>query len=702
VLALQPVALAAQSPAADSARVDSVRVIPVAPVRVTVLRTPLPVERVPYAVTVEQPDRPTGPGLTLAERLTAAGLQVDNRYAFSEGDRIVVRGFGARSQFGVRGVKVLVDGVPATLPDGQTSLSHLDPWRVERAEVLRGPASSRWGNAAGGVIRLRTAPPASAGSGAGATAAMGDHGLRRTSLHGDWAKGPLRLRTSGSHFSWDGFRAHAATDKLYGALHADWRGDRDALSVVAHGVDYTAEAAGSLSTDQLAEDRSQANPFHVVQDVGEAASQGQVGVTWERRLGPRQREVGRDRPRIGAAPDADRAVPVGPVMTVTGWALARSLDNPIPPVVIDLERRAAGVRASLRGALEAGGRDVAWAAGVDAEGQWDDRRNHENEGGRRGALVLDQTERVRAIAPFLEAGARVVGPIRALVGLRWDAYTFTADDRLISAANPDDSGTRTMSALSPSLGLVAALSDATLYANVASSFETPTTTELVNRPTSPGGLNPELDPQRAVSVEAGVRARAGNRAAVQLAVYRSAIDDALIPFEVPGAPGRSFFRNAGEAVHRGVEVDGWTAIGERLTVRLAYAWTDARFTDFATADDDLSGNRVPGVAPHRLEAAVSWEPWTGSRLEVAERWVAAVPVDDANTADAPAYAITSLRATLRPVRLGPLEIQPFLAVDNLLDREHISSVVVNAFGGRYYEPGPGRSLYGGLRLNTGG
>lgn len=674
--------LAAQVPDTAVAPGDTLDAIPVAPVVVTVLRTPLSLPAVPYAVTVETSPRLGGPGLTLAERIgMAPGVQVDNRYAFSEGDRISVRGFGARSQFGVRGVKVLVDGIPATLPDGQTSLSHLDPWRVTRAEVLRGPASSLWGNAAGGVIRLETGSTPPTGSSGDGTVMIGAHGLRRGAAEGAWSGTAGAIQASVTAFSWDGFRSHAAADKLYGSARGEWRRGRDELSVVAHGVDYTARAAGSLSAAQLAEDRFQAHPFNVVQGVGEAASQLQAGLNW--------------RHTFGASGPEDARVPV---LEVTAWGMGRSLDNPIPPAVIDLTRRAAGIRSSLRGTSPVADRSVSWVVGIDAEGLRDDRLNFENDGGERGPRTLDQAERVTSVAPFVELAGRLAGPVRALAGLRWDGYRFSADDRLVSATNPDDSGSRTLSALSPSFGVVAELGAASVYGNVASSFETPTTTELVNRPDASGGFNPALDPQRALSVEAGVRGRLGRRAAVHAAAYRSRIHDALIPFEVPDAPGRSFFRNAGEAVHRGVELDAWAAPGGGVTVRASYAWTDARFVSFTTGSGEHSGNRVPGVAPHRAAASVASELPGGGRLELTERYVSSVPVDDANTAYAPAHALTSISIAAPVLRIGQGTLELFGGVDNLLDRQHISSVVVNAFGGRYYEPGPGRTGHIGIRV----
>ncbi|MGK7311627.1 MAG: TonB-dependent receptor family protein [Candidatus Longimicrobiales bacterium M2_2A_002] len=692
--------------------------IPIAPIRVTVLRTPLLLSETPYAVTVERVET-AGPGLTLAGALgSVPGLQVDNRYNFSQGDRISVRGFGARAQFGVRGVKVLVDGIPATLPDGQTTLSHLDPRWIERAEVVRGPASSLWGNAAGGVIQLETAAPPRVGTEASASVLAGSHGLVRYGGEAGWAgggggesasrgagsrDGAFGVRAAASRLLYDGFRDYATADKRFATARARWTGARSELSVVAHGVAYEADNPGSLSAELLAEDRTQAYPFNVQQRTGEQARQAQVGVTWRRSLGAAGRAAGSGaggEPALpGSGPDrpADAS---GAQLELTAWTLARDLDNPIPPAVIDLSRWAAGLRAALRGGSTVAGRPVAWVAGVDVEGQWDDRLNFENEAGARGGLTLDQGERVTSVSPFVEASAPVAGPVSVLAGLRYDRHRFAVDDRLLTAGDPatDDSGSRVMDQVSPSVGITAELGVVSVYGSVASSFETPTTTELVNRPGGGQGFNPELEAQRAWSLEAGLRTRLGTRARVHVAAYRTAIRDALIPFEDSTSPGRTFFRNAGSALHRGVELDGWADLGAGLSARLGYAWTDARFDDFVTPDGDFSGNRVPGVAPHRATGSVTWNAAGRGRVALEGRWVDAVPTVDANTASAGSYGLLDLRAATPTIPVAGGSVALYGGIDNVLDTEYVASVVVNAFGGRYYEPGPGRAFYAGVRV----
>jgi iron complex outermembrane receptor protein len=440
-------------------------------------------------------------------------------------------------------------------------------------------------------------------------------------------------------------------------------------------VRYDALNPGSLSDSLLRMDRGAAFARNVQQRTGEEGRQGQAGVWWRRQTGP------------GA-------------LEVAAYGLARSIDNPIPTSVIDLDRRVGGVRASW--SADAG--PLRWLAGGEVEGQRDDRLNFANQAGERGERTLDQRERVTSASAFAQ-GTASLGAMEILGAVRYDRFRFSVRDRLTSAENPDDSGARTMARVSPALGVsIAATERLALYANVATAFETPTTTELANRPTGAGGFNPELHPQRTVSVEVGAKARLAPWAWLEGAAYRARIADALIPFEVAGAPGRVFYRNAGEAKHRGVEGSlvltprpGWTA-------RAAYTWTDARFGRYVVNGVDREGNPVPGVAPHRLDVSLLASPERGPFAGVDRRHVSSTPVADDDAEGrfrSPAHTLVDLRTGWEGARIGPAALSPFLGVMNLLDRDYNTSVTVNAFGRRYYEPGPGRTVYAGLRLTLG-
>ena len=360
----------------------------------------------------------------------------------------------------------------------------------------------------------------------------------------------------------------------------------------------------------------------------------------------------------------------------------------------------------MRGAygsrFRVGGRDVQWIVGAEAEQQRDDRRNYTNEEGERGALTLDQDERVSSASAFAQGAVRLGARVSLLGGLRYDWFRFRVEDLLITADDPDDSGVRRMSALSPSVGLsYIATSSVNLYGNIATSFQTPTTTELANQPSGAGGFNPNLEPQRAVSYELGANGRLGTRGIYQISLYRADIDDALIPFEVPGAPGRQFFSNVGSARHQGVETEVAVFLLSDLIVRGSYALTDARFVSYATAEENFEDNRIPGIAPHRLNLALHYTRPNGIFADVEGSYASRTPVNDANTAHSSSYVVTSVRTGVERVRIGSAEITPFVGINNVFNEEYNTSVTINAFGGRYYEPGPGRAFYVGVDLGLG-
>lgn len=668
---------AAQVPVpGDTVTADSIPVYAQPGVLVRVLRAPVVAERLPFAITSRDASgRVPGPGLSLESELRAVpGLQIDNRHTDALGDRISIRGFGARSQFGVRGIQVLVDGVPATMPDGQTSLSHLDIALLGRAEVLRGPAAAAYGNAAGGVLLLNTVPaPAAA--------------LRQEAAVTAGANGLLRLRSttggSGGERGWiaslsrewkGGFRPHAEADRYHftGRFEAPAGGGH--LRLVGHGVSYDAENPGALTPEQYATDPTQAQAFNVTQRTGEQGLHGQVGAVWERPLAWAR-------------------------LQATGYALGRAIDNPIPPAIVDLGRAAGGARVLLTSPAVVD-EEVFWGVGVDAALQSDDRRNFDNDEGRRGALTLDQSERVINVALHGQAMVPLLRRLGLFLGARYDRVAFSASDRLVDADNPDDSGDRTMDAVSPTVGLrVDVTPRVALFGNVSTAFETPTTTELVNRPDGAGGFNQTLEPQRTVSYEVGGRAALGDALDIKGSVYHARLRDALVPFEVATAPGRQYFRNAATAVHEGVEllVELRTA---RLDLLAAYSRTAAEFVSYATAERSFDGSQVPGVRPWTFGSVLTGRPGAGFRLELDHTWTGEMPADDANEVAVAGYSLLDLRAAAPPLRLGTWRVLPFAGIQNLLDRTYVASVVPNAFGGRFLEPGPGRAFTIGLEAST--
>jgi iron complex outermembrane receptor protein len=376
------------------------------------------------------------------------------------------------------------------------------------------------------------------------------------------------------------------------------------------------------------------------------------------------------------------------------FGIKRNLSNPIASAYIELDRWAWGARAAGTVPFTLGRTSATLNAGLDAQWLRDDRLNMNV---ARTAVTRDQLELVNEIGPFVQVILSPVPRLTATIGARYDRVRFEARDRLLT--DGDDSGTRLMDAPSASAGLTLRVHDGfTPYASVSTSFETPTTTELGNQPTGPGGFNPTLNPQTAVNLELGARGVIAGRVRYSAALYRADVRDELIPFDVPGAPGRRFFRNAGSSRHQGLELGATVAPVAAVRVRAAYTYSDHRFLSYQTGTGVLDGNRLPGVPQHYLSAAATVEfarrGWVTVEQGVAS-WLFA---DDLNTARNAQWSVTNVRMGVDLSRAG-WGLSAFGGVGNLWDRRYAGSVQVNAAGGRYYEPAPPRNLFVGMELS---
>lgn len=671
------VTAASNEAAAQQEGVDSTDVVPLQPVVVSVLRTPFPVTDAPFAVAANTQDeiQRGRPGLGLDEALGGIpGVQVDDRFNLALGDRISIRGFGARTPFGVRGVKILVDGIPATLPDGTTNLSHLDLGFLRRVEVIRGPASSLYGNAAGGVIQFETElPPATPfAQQLGFTA--GSDGLFKFQSTTGGRSGNADYNLNISRLTYDGYRAaqhHAENIQVNGSAGLPVAGGD--LRITGAYVDYTGDNPGSLNQAMLDEDPMQVHPIYTNGNTSEDGTQAQLGAAW--------------------------ALPVGAgQIRASAYGLTREIYNPIPFNVIDIERFAGGLGLTYQSTTDALPTDLSWSVGTELDIQQDQRLNFgQNFGGVvETAPSIDQDEQVLGAGFFAQLSLKPTDRLTGLGGLRYDITRFEADDHLITADDPDDSGDRTMDLISPSVGLSYAAADiANIYANIATSFETPTTTELANQESGAGGFNPNLEPQKTVSYELGLKGLLPARFSYQLAAYRANIYDALIPFI---ADERTYFRNAGEAIHQGIEAGLTFAPMPGLTANAAYTYVDAYFDNYAVGSDIFDDNKIPGVSPHHFDGSLSFSSDMGFYVSGNFQYVDEMPVNDSNSASAPSYSLVGFRAGLDEVRFGSLVFEPFAGVTNLLDEEYVTSPSVNHQAGRYFEPGPGRAIYGGGQI----
>lgn len=695
-------ALALSSPAfpqepvrPDSTVRDSTRVRQLPEINVTVTRTEEPLQKVPYAVGVlDRKDIQRGQQTVgLDEALNdLPGVVVANRYNYSLDQRISIRGFGSRSNFGVRGLKILLDGVPQTLPDGQSQLTNVDFGNIERAEVLRGASSSLYGNASGGVVAL-SSERAAPGPFAQRVRVNGGSGKREhdafykaqtwTSARSGSISGTLSL----SQFKADGFRQHSAAEfrQLNSGIDYAVSGSTLATLRLSLADDPRAQNPGALTRPEYNANPDSAAANNIRRGADKDAQQYQLA------LGMRHYDA------------------TGNEFEATVFGLLRDLANPLaappftgaPPTAgtyVAIDRAVGGARAGINQRLGSGEMSPRLTAGADLQRMRDDRQNFVSNAGQRTAVVLlDQREKVTELGPFAQLHWSPNPQLLLSVGARYDWVRFDVADRFL--ADGDDSGAKTMAAASGNVGLSWSLNDRFVpYLNVSTSFETPTTTELVNKPDGTGGINPELGPQRAVNYEIGVRGRPDPRVTYSVAAFLGRVKDAIVQQAEVG--GRAFFRNAGRTHNDGAEVGVSVSPLTGLTLNGAYTYAHYRFADYTLADGTvLDGNRLPGVPEHFWRLGLRTSLPADFYVDADHTISSSIVADDTNRlwVDSWGAGITNLRLGWNG-EAGQMQIAPFLGLNNLWDRRYVASVTLNGVGGRVFEPAPRRVIYVGTEI----
>jgi len=646
-------------------------------VLVTATRVPKPLENVPAAVGVVYRDdiQLARQQIGLDESLVQVpGLFLQNRYNFAQDLRVSIRGFGARANFGIRGIRIFVDGIPETLPDGQGGVDSIDLGSVEQITVLRGAASALYGNASGGVILIDSeeAPEQAVVE---ARTSLGELGYGKHQLKFAGSVGDLGLMVSLSDIEMEGYRDQSELKSRQVNATARYRiDDSSSLRVAFNYTDQpTSDDPGALTRAEVQQNPRQAAPGNLLFDGGESVEQTRLGFVYEKSFGERHS------------------------ISARNYYIWRDFTNTLPfraggAVTIDRFFVGGGVTYTNTGTI--GGLGNRLMLGVDYDYQDDDRRRYDNVFGVLGDLTFQQDEKVSSTGIFLQDELQLRENLELTVGLRYDRVKFDVDDRFLS--DGDESGSRTLDEVSPLVGLMYRVSPRmNLYANVATSFETPTTTEFAN-PTGGGGFNRDLDPQIATNYEVGVKGTIGENSTYGLALFRIDVEDELIPFEIPGFSGRSYYVNAGESRRKGIELEFATRPLEGLNIALAYTYSDFEFTRFVDANgNDFSGNAIPGLPDHVLFGEITYRHPRGLFAGFDAVYVDRVFVDNANSETSESYTLANLRVGYTADR-GSWRWSAFGGVNNLFDEAYNSNVRINAAGGRYFEPGPRANAYAGL------
>ncbi len=622
------------------------------------------------------------------------GIVVQNRQNYAQDLQVSSRGFGARATFGVRGIRLIADGIPATMPDGQGQAATFALGSAQRIEVMRGPFSSLHGNAAGGVINVITQdgppePQAEAGLWAGS------YGSSRAALKFGGQAGALNYLAEGSRFDTDGYRRHSAAtrDHANAKLKYAW-GGRDTLTVVVNRLRQpeTQDPLG-LTRAQFDADPRQAIATAFTFNTRKSVFQDQAGATFQHRLaggGSLQ----------AAVYTGERYVEQYLAIPLATQALATHSGG-----VVNLDRGYAG--GSLRFSQEGSflGRPIRFSAGAEHERMAERRRGFVNGDGLAGALKRDEDDVVSSSGTYVQGEWRFAGRWSVHAGLRTSRVHFRSSDHFVVAGNGDDSGERTYTATTPVAGLVFRLDPRTsLYANLGRGFETPTFAELANR-IGGSGVNFGLQAARSRHFEAGAKAVLPGIARVNLALFEATTRDEIVIESSSG--GRATFKNAGRTSRSGIELGAETLLQGGFEAAVAYTYLRAVFRDsFGTVTGTpgapvtvAAGNLLPGVPRSQLHAELRWRHApSGFSAAVEALRRSRVAVNDQNSEFADGYTVVNLVAGFTQQDAG-WKLAEFVRLDNATSRNYVGSVIVNDGNGRYYEPAPRRSILLGVQAN---
>ena len=622
-------------------------------------KTETPRNQLPFSLSVQSVDefQKIYQQLSLQEYLVAVpGLFTQNANNYAQDLRISLRGFGARAAFGIRGIKLIVDGIPETTPDGQGQLDNLPLGLLSSVEVLRGPSASLYGNASGGVLYLNTLDQLENET-IQLQSRLGAYGFQsyqlNTSLKGEKTVALLHINRTKT----DGFRQYSGFEQtLFNAKIKHRFSSKSTLQLQLNYTDSPrAEDAGGITLEDTEADWSQARQRNVEYDTYESVNQFKSGLRWQQDWGEQWN------------------------LDTYGFYTFRDFYGKLPfenGGIIDLTRNYYGFGSRLNYIQD----KHRWQIGIETAQQADQRDRYLNLNGAQGSLSFSQLESFGSFGIYI------------LDEVRWEKVLLRTslryDDLRLGADSVSED--QTYQILNPSVGLSYEVApQQRLFANFSSSFETPALSELSANPSGAEGLNLELEPARALNYELGWKGL-WTKTRMEANVFFIESTNEILPYELEAFPGRSFYRNAGATQRWGVEVFGsyqW----EQWELQASMTQAQYRFTENNTSE----GNTLPGIPNSQFFLQVGYTSLQDWQFQLTGEHIGSLYADTANSVQIEAFQKVRLQGG-KTIALGNLELNLFAGINNLFDVRYFDNIRLNAFGGRYYEPAPGRNAFFGL------
>lgn len=603
------------------------------------------------------------------------GLFSLNANNYAQDLRISIRGFGARASFGIRGIKIIVDGVPETTPDGQGQIDNLNLSIIDRIEIIRGPASSLYGNAAGGVINIKTVdqvekPYFEVGASTGA------YGMQQYQAEGGIKRNRTSFIGQGSYNKGNGYRENG------GYKHWNFNGRMNHIfrdnSILNVNLNYAnspqADDPGGLDKETQALDRRAARDRNLLFGAGEQVSQFKTSVAYEKLWDNNN------------------------TLSLYSFAAVRDFLGFLPfgfRGVVDLERTYFGGGGHFTSKRLMTNAVNTFQVGLDFGSQDDDRMRYVNNDGVLGDLVSDQKEKFKSLGVYVLDHIDF-GNVLVSAGIRLDRNAIDSESEL-AGAGPSTADLNYTS-VNPSVGLSLDLGERSNgFVNYSRSFETPSLIELFADPQGGLGLNEDLQPQVANSFEMGIRGSQNQKWSYEAILYRISTKDDIVPFELEQQPDITFYRNAGKTKRQGLELSGGYLLGKNVNLSASYTFSDFTYEDFSTPNGDFAGNILPGIPRHFGTISLQSTENEGFIYNIQARLIGKLYAADDNQITDDGYSLVNVQIGYAFQTESGL-IKPFLGVNNLFDVDYNDNVRINAFGGRHFEAGPPLHLFGGVKV----
>jgi iron complex outermembrane receptor protein len=625
--------------------------------------------------------------------MTVPGVSAESRQNYAQDLQLSVRGFGARSSFGVRGVRLYADGIPGTMPDGQGQFSQFDLGSAGHMEVLRGPFSALYGNSSGGVISIFT-EDAKPGYFIDGTAEYGTFNTQRYAVMTTGNDGFINYVVDAAHFQTEGYRDHSDAErnnfnsKLHFALS-----EAASLTFVVNAIEtpFVQDPLG-LTRAQLGANPRQAGTGAIPYNTRKDLHQQQAGIIFDDQL--------------SEADHWSTTFYMGHRATTQFQAIPQATEEkePLyPGGVIDLDRAFFGIDSHVSDERTLGAGPLQIVAGIAYDDLEETRKGFLNyvgsDLGVEGAIRRDDANHVYDFDQYVQAQWDPDARWRLTAGVRNNLVETSSHNDLPDAVDPDSFVRYT--AVDPVAGALFHVSPAVnAYAAYGKGFETPTLNDLAYRSVdgSLPGLNTGLKPARSDNYELGVKTAAGPVRAELAGFYIKTIDELAV---LQNFNGRAVEQNIGETTRHGAELALDADLGRNFTARVAYTYIRAIVTEaYATCIGTPckpavveAGSYLPAVPMNAVYAGLTWSYAPRGLTVTAEtQGRASIYANDRNTASAAGYWETNLRAGLAQ-ETRRWRFTEFARLDNVFDRAYVGTVIVNESNSRYFEAAPGRTSY---------